>query len=72
MAEREVGTVKWFNDQKGYGFIAPESGAKDVFVHHSAIMGQGYKTLREGERVEFEVEQGEKGPAAINVEHLAP
>ena len=72
MAEREVGTVKWFNDQKGYGFIAPESGAKDVFVHHSAIMGQGYKTLREGERVEFEVEQGEKGPSAVNVEHLSP
>ena len=70
MAERESGTVKWFNDQKGYGFIAPESGAKDVFVHHSAILGQGYKTLHEGERVEFEVEQGEKGPAAVNVERL--
>lgn len=72
MSEREVGTVKWFNDQKGYGFIARADGAKDVFVHHSAILGQGYKTLREGERVEFEVQEGQKGPAAVNVERLMP
>lgn len=70
MADRETGTVKWFNDQKGYGFIARSSGEKDVFVHHSAILGQGYKTLREGERVEFEVTEGSKGPAAANVQRL--
>ena len=60
------GTVKWFNDQKGYGFITPESG-KDVFVHHSSIQGDGFKTLREGETVEFEVTRGPKGEQAINV-----
>jgi cold shock protein len=70
MAERETGTVKWFNDQKGYGFIARSNGEKDVFVHHSAIVGQGYKTLKEGERVEFEVAEGSKGPAAANVERI--
>ncbi len=70
MTKREVGTVKWFNDQKGYGFISRDGGAKDVFVHHSAIMGQGYKTLKEGERVEFEVQEGLKGPAAVNVQKL--
>jgi len=60
------GTVKWFNNQKGYGFISPESG-KDVFVHHSAIQGDGYKSLDEGQAVEFEVQQGPKGEEAINV-----
>ena len=61
------GTVKWFNDQKGFGFIAPEDGSKDVFVHQSGILGEGYKSLAENDVVEFETEQGEKGPRAINV-----
>ena len=60
------GTVKWFSDQKGFGFIEQESGA-DVFVHHSAINAAGFKTLREGDRVTFEIVQGQKGPAAANV-----
>jgi CspA family cold shock protein len=60
------GTVKWFNDSKGYGFIEQEDGP-DVFVHHSAISAAGFKTLKEGERVSFDIEQGEKGPAAANV-----
>ncbi len=60
------GKVKWFSNQKGYGFIASESG-KDVFVHHTAIQGDGYKTLEEGQDVEFEVEQGPKGEQATNV-----
>ena len=63
------GTVKWFNDQKGYGFIAVENG-KDVFVHHSAILGDGFKTLREGESVEFEITHGPKGEQATNVVKL--
>ena len=63
------GTVKWFNDQKGYGFIAVENG-KDVFVHHSAILGEGFKTLREGESVEFEITRGPKGEQATNVKKL--
>ena len=63
------GTVKWFNNQKGYGFITPESG-KDVFVHHSAIQGEGYKSLDEGQAVEFEIQQGPKGEEAINVVKL--
>lgn len=69
MDEREVGTVKWFNDQKGYGFIARESG-DDVFVHFSAIEGTGFRSLMEGDRVEFSVEQGEKGPAAAHVRRI--
>jgi len=60
------GTVKWFDNQKGFGFITPESG-DDVFVHHSAIQSDGYKTLDEGQQVEFDVEQGAKGQKAINV-----
>ena len=62
-----AGTVKWFNDAKGYGFIAPADGSKDVFVHHSSIAGTGFKTLAEGARVEFEPAQGPKGPEAKNV-----
>lgn len=61
-----TGTVKWFDDRKGYGFIEQEGGP-DVFVHHSGIEGVGFKTLNEGERVSFDVEQGRKGPAAVNV-----
>jgi CspA family cold shock protein len=61
------GTVKWFNNTKGYGFITPEDGDKDVFVHYSSIQGDGYKSLEEGQSVEFEVQQGQKGPEAINV-----
>ncbi|RYY26050.1 MAG: cold-shock protein [Sphingomonadales bacterium] len=61
------GTVKWFNAEKGFGFITPEDGSKDLFVHHSAIGGSGFKTLEEGERVEFDVVPGQKGPAAANV-----
>ena len=63
------GKVKWFSDQKGYGFITPESG-NDVFVHHSAIQGEGYKSLTEGQEVEFEVTQGPKGEQATNVVNL--
>jgi CspA family cold shock protein len=61
-----TGRVKWFNDQKGFGFIEVQSG-KDVFVHHSAITGEGFKSLKEGDEVEFEVSQGPKGPQATNV-----
>jgi len=64
---RTVGTVKWFNDQKGFGFITPEGGSKDCFVHHSAIQGSGFKSLAEGEKVEFDMVEGAKGPAAQNV-----
>ena len=63
------GKVKWFSDQKGYGFITPESGS-DVFVHHSAISGEGFKTLAEGQEVEFEIEKGPKGNQAVNVVKL--
>jgi CspA family cold shock protein len=62
-----TGTVKWFNDAKGYGFIAPEDGSKDVFVHHSNISGSGFKSLAEGAKVEFEQREGAKGPEATNV-----
>jgi cold shock protein len=61
------GTVKWFNDSKGYGFITPDDGAKDLFVHHSNIAGDGFKSLTEGARVEFEAREGAKGPEAANV-----
>ena len=64
------GAVKWFSDQKGYGFITPEDGSKDVFVHHSAIQGDGFRSLRDGQSVEFEVTQGPKGPQATNVTKL--
>ena len=66
-----TGTVKWFNETKGYGFIAPDEGGKDVFVHHTGIVGQGFKKLTEGEKVEFEVRQGTKGPEAANVVTIA-
>ncbi|MCI0401009.1 MAG: cold-shock protein [Gammaproteobacteria bacterium] len=63
-----TGTVKWFNDSKGYGFITLEDGSKDVFVHHSAIEGDGFKSLTEGQKVTFEIEQGPKGPSAVKVQ----
>lgn len=62
-----TGTVKWFNDSKGYGFIAPEDGSADVFVHFSAIQAEGFRTLKEGQTVTFEVENGPKGLQATNV-----
>jgi CspA family cold shock protein len=64
---RTKGTVKWFNEQKGFGFITPEDGSKDCFVHHTAIQAEGFKTLAEGAMVEFDVVDGAKGPAAENV-----
>jgi len=69
MSEPETGTVKWFNGQKGYGFITRDSG-EDVFVHYSAIQGEGFRNLYEGDRVEFSVEQGQKGPAAVDVRKI--
>lgn len=68
MAERELGVVKWFNGEKGYGFIARDNEEKDVFVHFTAIKAEGFRTLREGQRVEFEVVDGDKGPQAQNVD----
>jgi CspA family cold shock protein len=65
-----TGTVKWFNDAKGYGFITPDAGGKDVFVHHSSISGSGFKSLSEGAKVEFEEAEGAKGPEARNVTQL--
>jgi len=67
MSDRQSGVVKWFNDGKGYGFIAPESGGKDLFVHYSEITGDGFRSLREGDRVEFTIGQGDKGPNAREV-----
>ena len=62
-----TGTVKWFSDEKGFGFITPDEGSKDLFVHHSSIEAEGYRSLAEGAKVEYESEQGDKGPKAINV-----
>jgi cold shock protein len=66
-----TGTVKWFSNDKGYGFITPDDGSDDVFVHHSSIEGEGFKTLDEGAKVEYETEQGPKGPAATGVKTAA-
>ena len=66
-----TGTVKWFNDAKGYGFITPEGGGKDLFVHHTNIAGNGFKSLAEGAKVEFEAAEGQKGPEARNVAPIA-
>lgn len=62
-----TGKVKWFNDSKGFGFITPDDGGKDLFAHHSSIQMDGYKSLKEGQAVSFEVQQGQKGPAAANI-----
>ena len=70
MSDKTTGTVKWFNNSKGYGFITPESGGADLFVHMNDIQMDGYKTLRENQNVEFEITEGEKGPAATNVTPL--
>lgn len=67
---RVTGTVKWFDEAKGFGFITPSDGTKDCFVHHSAIGGDGFKVLKEGEKVEFDIVEGKKGPAAENVSKL--
>jgi CspA family cold shock protein len=69
-ADRIKGTVKWFSGSKGYGFIAPEDGSKDVFVHHSAIQMEGFADLNENDKVEFGIEQGPKGPSAVQVVQL--
>lgn len=61
------GTVKWFNDQKGFGFVTPDTGGKDLFVHRSAIQSSDFRTLKEGDKVEYDAEQGQKGPQAVNV-----
>jgi CspA family cold shock protein len=65
-----TGTVKWFSNDKGYGFIAPDDQGKDLFVHHSAIAGNGYKSLADGDKVSYETENGPKGPAATNVQTI--
>ena len=68
MSDTSTGTVKWFNESKGFGFIAPSDGSKDVFVHYSSISDQGFRTLAEGQQVTFDVENGPKGPQATNVQ----
>ena len=65
-----TGTVKWFNGEKGYGFIAPDEGGPDLFAHYSAITGRGYRSLEEAQRVEFEIAQGDRGPQAANIRAL--
>jgi CspA family cold shock protein len=65
-----TGTVKWFNDAKGFGFITPDDGGKDLFAHHSNIQGSGFKSLKEGQKVEYVAEQGPKGPSAANIKPL--
>ena len=67
---RKTGTVKWFNEVKGFGFITPDEGDRDCFVHHTAIQADGFRTLNEGDRVEFDLVDGEKGPAASNVQRV--
>ncbi|GAB4032710.1 MAG: cold shock domain-containing protein [Elusimicrobia bacterium] len=64
------GKVKWFNDKKGYGFIIPEDGSKELFVHHTSIQGEGFKTLKENQEVEFDIENSDKGPKAVNVKKM--
>lgn len=71
MSERLTGVVKWFNDAKGYGFITPDAGGKDVFVHYSAVSSEGYRSLAEGQRVEYAIQQGPKGPSAVDVVKLS-
>lgn len=66
-----TGTVKWFSPEKGYGFVTPDDGSADVFVHFSSIVGEGYKNLEEGQKVEYEVTSGQKGPQAANVKPIA-
>ncbi len=66
-----TGTVKWFNDDKGFGFVTPDEGGKDLFVHHTAIQAQGFRTLSENQRVEFETQDGPKGPQAANITVVA-
>ncbi len=68
--QTEYGTVKWFNNEKGFGFISPENGGKDLFVHHSDILGSGYKSLEENQRVSYEPAQGQKGPQAKSVQKI--
>jgi cold shock protein len=65
-----TGTVKWFSDDKGFGFITPDEGDKDLFVHHTGIIGEGYRSLQEGAKVSYEAEEGDKGPKAVNVSAL--
>jgi CspA family cold shock protein len=67
MSDRQTGTVKWFNDAKGFGYITPDDGSKDVFVHFSAIQGGGFKTLKENDKVQYDLEQSPKGPRAANL-----
>jgi cold shock protein len=71
MANKETGTVKWFNEGKGFGFIAPDGGGKDLFAHFKEIQGSGFKTLLENQKVEYEVTQGQKGPQASNIRVLS-